>query len=226
MPASTTQEFDEEEEEEEEEGEDDEDDDEEEEEEEDARRPPPARTTPRTTKLDATIPKMYCSMIHSSVVVAAGTAAGGTTTTEEEEEGTTTTTTTNGNTPEKKIPTHQAAHHPDVHRHKKSSRECHAAFGPVFRRVWVQGEVTKSIENGATLTVDDGTGRVDVHTDGERKIERGSYVCVMGLLDEEKSVRATHVMEIADAKVRRSREQAWAMEVRELWDGIRSGVNF
>ena len=199
-----------------------------EDEEEDARRPPPARTTPRTTKLDATIPKMYCSMIHSSVVVAAGTAAGGTTTTEEEEEGTTTTTTTttNGNTPEKKIPTHQAAHHPDVHRHKKSSRECHAAFGPVFRRVWVQGEVTKSIENGATLTVDDGTGRVDVHTDGERKIERGSYVCVMGLLDEEKSVRATHVMEIADAKVRRSREQAWAMEVRELWDGIRSGVNF
>ena len=211
----------------------DDDDDEEEEEEEDARRPPPARTTTRTTKLDATIPKMYCSMIHSSVVVAAGTAAGGTTTTtEEEEEGTTTlttttTTTTNGNTPEKKkIPTHQAAHHPDVHRHKKSSRECHAAFGPVFRRVWVQGEVTKSIENGATLTVDDGTGRVDVHTDGERKIERGSYVCVMGWLDEEKSVRATHVMEIADAKVRRSREQAWAMEVRELWDGIRSGVNF
>ena len=197
--------------------------------EEEARPPPPPRTATssrtRWSKLDATIPKMYCSMIHSSVVVAAGTAAGGTTTTEEEEEGTTTTT-TNGNTPEKKIPTHQAAHHPDVHRHKKSSRECHAAFGPVFRRVWVQGEVTKSIENGATLTVDDGTGRVDVHTDGERKIERGSYVCVMGLLDEEKSVRATHVMEIADAKVRRSREQAWAMEVRELWDGIRSGVNF
>ena len=201
-----------------------------EEDEEDARPPPPPRTATssrtRWSKLDATIPKMYCSMIHSSVVVAAGTAAGGTTTTEEEEEGTTTTTTTDGNTPEKKIPTHQAAHHPDVHRHKKSSRECHAAFGPVFRRVWVQGEVTKSIENGATLTVDDGTGRVDVHTDGERKIERGSYVCVMGLLDEEKSVRATHVMEIADAKVRRSREQAWAMEVRELWDGIRSGVNF
>ena len=204
-----------------------------EEDEEEARPPPPPRTATssrtRWSKLDATIPKMYCSMIHSSVVVAAGTAAGGTTTTEEEEEGTTTTTTTtttNGNTPEKKIPTHQAAHHPDVHRHKKSSRECHAAFGPVFRRVWVQGEVTKSIENGATLTVDDGTGRVDVHTDGERKIERGSYVCVMGLLDEEKSVRATHVMEIADAKVRRSREQAWAMEVRELWDGIRSGVNF
>ena len=201
-----------------------------EEDEEEARPPPPPRTATssrsRWNKLDATIPKMYCSMIHYSVVVAAGTAAGGTTTTEEEEEGTTTTTTTNGNTPEKKIPTHQAAHHPDVHRHKKSSRECHAAFGPVFRRVWVQGEVTKSIENGATLTVDDGTGRVDVHTDGERKFERGSYVCVMGLLDEEKSVRATHVMEIADAKVRRSREQAWAMEVRELWDGIRSGVNF
>ena len=91
----------------------------------------------------------------------------------------------------------------------------------------IQWSVYKDyIKNGATLTVDDGTGRVDVHTDGERKIERGSYVCVMGLLDEEKSVRATHVMEIADAKVRRSREQAWAMEVRELWDGIRSGVNF
>ncbi len=185
-----------------------------EEDEEETRPPPPPRTATssrtRWSKLDATIPKMYCSMIHSSVVVAGGA-------TEE-------VATTNGN-PEK-IPTHQAAHHPDVHRHKKSSRECHAAFGPVFRRVWVQGEVTKSIENGATLTVDDGTGRVDVHTDGERKIERGSYVCVMGLLDEEKSVRATHVMEIADAKVRRSREQAWAMEVRELWDGIRSGVNF
>ena len=50
-----------------------------EEDEEEARPPPPPRTATssrsRWNKLDATIPKMYCSMIHSSVVVAGGAEA-------------------------------------------------------------------------------------------------------------------------------------------------------
>ena len=99
-------------------------------------------------------------------------------------------------------------------------------FGPHFRRVWIQGEVTSSANNGAVLIVSDGTGSVEVNTDGERKIEKGAYVCAMGWLSKEKKVQATHVMEIKDAKARKSRERAWAMEIRELWDGIRAGATF
>jgi hypothetical protein len=159
------------------------------------------------TKLDATIPKMFCSMIHASVLVSPSSTGDG-----------------GGETAD--FPTHQAAHHPDAHRFKKSTSSQHKPFGPLFRRVWVQGEVAKSLNNGALLTLDDGTGRVDVNTDGEKKIEAGSYVCAMGWLNKEKRVQATHVMEIADGKVRKSREQAWSMEIRELWDGIRTRGNF
>jgi len=81
-------------------------------------------------------------------------------------------------------------------------------------------------EQGAVLVVSDGTGSVEVNTDGERKIEKGAYVCAMGWLSKEKKVQATHVMEIKDAKARKSRERAWAMEIRELWDGIRAGATF
>jgi hypothetical protein len=162
------------------------------------------------TKLDATIPKMFCSMIHASVLVSpSSTVDGG-----------------GGGGETADFPTHQAAHHPDVHRFKKSTSSQHKPFGPLFRRVWVQGEVAKSLNNGALLTLDDGTGRVDVNTDGEKKIEAGSYVCAMGWLNKEKRVQATHVMEITDGKVRKSREQAWSMEIRELWDGIRTRGNF
>ena len=108
------------------------------------------------------------------------------------------------------FPTHRAAHHPDVHRFAKKASAATSGgggvvggmngsnlnkpFGPHFRRVWVQGEVTSSANNGAVLVVSDGTGSVEVNTDGERKIEKGAYVCAMGWLSKEKKVQATHVM--------------------------------
>jgi len=199
-------------------------------------------------KLDATVPKMFCSMIHASVLMIdpkRGSA---------EDE---------NNTKDhydpflgvdvydplfsvaalsSRFPTHRAAHHPDVHRFAKKASAATSSgggvvggmngsnlnkpFGPHFRRVWVQGEVTSSVNNGAVLVVSDGTGSVEVNTDGERKIEKGAYVCAMGWLSKEKKVQATHVMEIKDAKARKSRERAWAMEIRELWDGIRAGATF
>lgn len=194
-------------------------------------------------KLDATVPKMFCSMIHASVLMIdpkRGSA--------EDENNTkdyydpflgvdicnplsSVAALSSG------FPTHRAAHHPDVHRFAKKASAAtsdgggvvggmNKPFGPHFRRVWVQGEVTSSASNSAVLVVSDGTGSVEVNTDGERKIEKGAYVCAMGWLSKEKKVQATHVMEIKDAKARKSRERAWAMEIRELWDGIRAGATF
>merc|ERR1711934_1236910 len=67
-------------------------------------------------------------------------------------------------------------------------------FGPHFRRVWVQGEVTSSANNGAVLVVSDGTGSMEVNTDGERKIEKGAYVCAMGGLNETRKKLARAIM--------------------------------
>ena len=148
------------------------------------------------------------------VVVAAGTAAGGTTTTEEEEEGTTTTTTTNGNTWRRRFPRFTKRRTTWTCTDTKSRAECHAAFRTSISRVWVQGEVTKSIENGATLTVDDGTGRGTCIPTAREKLNEGR-TCAHGVVGQEKSVfDARTCMEIADAKVRRSREQAgrWRFE--------------
>jgi hypothetical protein len=117
---------------------------------------------------------------------------------------------------------YRAEHDSIVHKQMKTTKRKKSEkgpYGPMFRRVWIQGEVLESVNNSSEMKVSDGTGEIVVRTDGERVYETGKYVCCMGWLNKDKVVQATHVSEVKERE-RKNREIAWAVEVRELWDGV------